>query len=412
MRIMWVTNAPWSSSAYGRIIRELLFNPDFNKPFLTDFPSALTANFGLHGGIINFNKIPIYPGGRGFSERETLQNATHFKADIIIPVYDLWALEYLPKESKKRNLLFVPYTAFDWLDIYPKLYDKLKFSDFIISFSKYGENLCKKYNFNATTIYPGVNTRIFYPIEDIPKTTLRTKLGFEEDSFIITLVQMNKGIRKGIPEQLEAIKIFCENNPDIKTRIYLHTHPIGVEGGFDLKIILKLLGLEEITRFPDPYEYLTGFSDEQMNLVYNASDVLLECSWGEGFGCPVLEAQACGIPVIASNHTSLTELLQYTTPELLVKIAHTLWVPVPSKVSIPDKYDIAKKLEIVVNSDPQHYKKICSSFARKYDTYKYCLPTWIKTLRKIEELKEERCLKIPIPSQEIIKNTEKITIIQ
>ena len=42
--------------------------------------------------------------------------------------------------------------------------------------------------------------------------------------------------------------------------------------------------------------------------LYSSFDVLLNCSRGEGFGLPVVEAQACGTPVIVGNWTSMTEL--------------------------------------------------------------------------------------------------------
>jgi glycosyltransferase involved in cell wall biosynthesis len=36
--------------------------------------------------------------------------------------------------------------------------------------------------------------------------------------------------------------------------------------------------------------------------------VLLMPSMGEGFGIPLLEAQACGVPVITSDHSAMTEI--------------------------------------------------------------------------------------------------------
>jgi hypothetical protein len=43
--------------------------------------------------------------------------------------------------------------------------------------------------------------------------------------------------------------------------------------------------------------------------LYRASDVLLAPSRGEGFGIPVIEAQACGRPVIVSDFSAQPELV-------------------------------------------------------------------------------------------------------
>jgi len=44
--------------------------------------------------------------------------------------------------------------------------------------------------------------------------------------------------------------------------------------------------------------YLTGVSDQSLRDIYNASELLLFPSLMEGFGWPILEAQACGCPVV------------------------------------------------------------------------------------------------------------------
>ena len=37
-------------------------------------------------------------------------------------------------------------------------------------------------------------------------------------------------------------------------------------------------------------------------------DVLSNCSYGEGFGLPVLQSQACGVPVIVNRFSAMDEL--------------------------------------------------------------------------------------------------------
>jgi glycosyltransferase involved in cell wall biosynthesis len=60
----------------------------------------------------------------------------------------------------------------------------------------------------------------------------------------------------------------------------------------------------------DLYAYRSSLiAAQDMAAIYSASDVLLSASRGEGFGIPVIEAQACGTPVIVSNFSAQPELV-------------------------------------------------------------------------------------------------------
>lgn len=48
---------------------------------------------------------------------------------------------------------------------------------------------------------------------------------------------------------------------------------------------------------------------EERVLLYNLAEAFIYPSFFEGFGFPPLEAQACGVPVVASDRTSLPEIL-------------------------------------------------------------------------------------------------------
>jgi glycosyltransferase involved in cell wall biosynthesis len=78
---------------------------------------------------------------------------------------------------------------------------------------------------------------------------------------------------------------------------------------------------------------LVGYvSDEELRCLYTCAALFVFPSLHEGFGLPVLEAMACGAPVIASNTSSLPEL---------VGNAHALFDPL-------DVYSITEKMELAL----------------------------------------------------------------
>jgi glycosyltransferase involved in cell wall biosynthesis len=54
--------------------------------------------------------------------------------------------------------------------------------------------------------------------------------------------------------------------------------------------------------------FLEQVPEEDLPLLYSAADVYLCASFLEGFGIPVVEAMACGLPVVCSNTSSLPEI--------------------------------------------------------------------------------------------------------
>lgn len=59
----------------------------------------------------------------------------------------------------------------------------------------------------------------------------------------------------------------------------------------------------------DEQVVFTGFvSNEDLVLLYNAAELFVHLSLYEGFGLPILEAMACGTPVLASNSSAIPEV--------------------------------------------------------------------------------------------------------
>ncbi|HEY8446038.1 MAG TPA: glycosyltransferase family 1 protein [Thermomicrobiales bacterium] len=103
--------------------------------------------------------------------------------------------------------------------------------------------------------------------------------------------------RKNLPALLRA---FSRVVDDVPHDLML----VGPEGWLtgELHDTLRRLGLGERVR-------LTGFvADHELPVWYSAADLFVFPSLYEGFGLPVVEAMACGAPVVTSNVSSLPEV--------------------------------------------------------------------------------------------------------
>jgi len=139
-----------------------------------------------------------------------------------------------------------------------------------------------------------------------------------KDSFLIGVVANNSGgmppaggpPRKAFPQIVMAFSAFHRQHPDAV--LYLHTEMTGRPGLDNGLNMGRLLDRFEVppsaVRFTNPVEMELGSHPIAMANLYSACDVLLSPSYGEGFGIPIVEAQACGVPVIVTDWTSMTEL--------------------------------------------------------------------------------------------------------
>ncbi len=142
----------------------------------------------------------------------------------------------------------------------------------------------------------GVNTRQFHPIADAARLAAWRRSFLGDDLPYLTYV--------GKPTERRNLSALIRAFGRLKAGGLPHKLAIvGAElpGTSPFRRVIADLGLEgEVL--------IRGHaSHEEMVLVYNAADMLIYPSSYEGFGMPVLEAMACGTPVIALNNTAFPE---------------------------------------------------------------------------------------------------------
>jgi len=262
---------------------------------------AVFAYFGILGAKLDWGDIPIYPNNSNdYGIEQSYMYYEHYKPDILITLTDTWVLRGLDPRIK-----WVPWCPVDHDPAPPGVLDSLRQIAFVkaIAMSKFGQAELQKHGIPAYYIPLSVNTQLFAPREDLRKRS-REIAGWT-DKFVIGTVAVNCP-RKNYETSMLAVEKFASKHNDII--YYMHTKPVDTQGT-NLDSLRKALKIKDITLFPPPTEMELGIPRDIMVQMYNSLDVFLLPSKGEGFCLPVVEAQACGVPVIISDNTSMPELL-------------------------------------------------------------------------------------------------------
>lgn len=141
--------------------------------------------------------------------------------------------------------------------------------------------------------------------------------------------------RKNLPR---LIKAYSELDNEIRNQYCLV-----FAGKFPITEVDRLKTLAKKSGLKEQELVFTGYiSEEALVMLYNLCTLYVFPSWHEGFGLPVLEAMACGAPVIGSNTASLPEV---------IGLDSALFDPY-SVQSITEKIHMAL-------SDENYYKSLC-----------------------------------------------------
>jgi glycosyltransferase involved in cell wall biosynthesis len=152
----------------------------------------------------------------------------------------------------------------------------------------------------VSVLYPGVEER-FCPVQD-PEVLGRVRERYDlPDHFVLGLSTLQP--RKNFAGLIKAFQKLLDE----------HGHEPETE---DLNLVIAggkgwmyeaTLALAEQARAANRIHFPGFVADEDLPALYVLADVFAFPSWYEGFGLPVLEAMACGTPVVAADNSSLPE---------------------------------------------------------------------------------------------------------
>lgn len=293
LRVLWASDAPWANSGYAvetaLTVSRLKAHCDI----------ALLCTFGLHGGMQTWNDIPVFPGGADPFANDVIPKAARAcHADVVITLKD--ALVFNPQAF--QGLRWMPLTPIDHDPSTPQVIERVRQSYRPIAYAPQGFRALRKAGLDPLYAPHAFDPQIFHPVD---RAAARAELNLSPNLFIVGTVAVNRGglpSRKCWVENLEAFARFAKDKPNARYFVHTDVAEDGYEGGVPLRPLMAEFGILDKVLFCDQERYrYGGFPPEYLRTYYNSLDVLNAVSMGEGFGIPVLESQACGVPVIVGD---------------------------------------------------------------------------------------------------------------
>jgi len=303
VKITWVSNAPWVPSGYGTQTAQAT-----RRMADAGHDVAISCVHGLQWVVRDWDGIRCYPSGFDTWSNDVIPgwHYHHCQGDPgwVITLCDVWVFKS-PELSELNLASWVPIDHHPTPLLVAEWFRR--YGSQPIAMSKFGKRMLELEGLEPLYVPHGIDTAAFSPR---PTAEARSRTGLPGDAFVVGMVANNKGShppRKSFPEAFLAFsKLRAEHSDAL---LYVHAESSGMFGGIDLQLLADACRIpQDALLFSDQAQARLGVDDAEMADLYSSFDVLLSPSRGEGFGIPVVEAQACGTPVIVTDATAQTEL--------------------------------------------------------------------------------------------------------
>ena len=263
------------------------------------------------------------------------------RPEVLLTIGDPWMFPGIPSLTRKTATKWLAYFPVDGLPLPEGWETWIHDCHAPVVFSRFAHDVV----FDATGVRPpvaphGVDAGQFHPTD---RVEAKSQVGVE--GFVVGTVAANQQ-RKNLPALLEAFARFAKDKSDVQ--LYLHTPVTGP--CWDLLQLARHLDIEPRTRATLNYDPARGLPDEQMRTIYNSFDVFVLPTMAEGFGLPLIEAQACGVPTLATDFSACSELLPDAFQRLRIRARLTMQRNIEQ--AVVDVDDIVEKLQTLYD-DPE-----------------------------------------------------------
>jgi glycosyltransferase involved in cell wall biosynthesis len=261
----------------------------------------------------------------------------------------------------------------------PETAERLPLAHEVVTYSRFGHRLLRERGFSSSYIPMGVDTKTFAPVG---RREARSRFRIPQGVYVFGMVAANldNPSRKGFQEVLEAFRLFHRRHP--RSALFLHANARDSRRGFPIGEYATALGLSQVVYGLPEYTAALKLDPADMARLYSAFDCLLAPSAREGFCLPIVEAQACGIPVIVNNTTSMPELVGAGA---VCETGWKWWINRGTYARQPDVRSLLDKMEEIHRGDRDALAARARRFAvANYDMDHIFETKWKPYLARLE----------------------------
>jgi glycosyltransferase involved in cell wall biosynthesis len=305
LRLLWIGDAG-ASTGFERSTRYIC--AELNKTFEVH---VLGINYHGDPHGYPFKVWPCMPGGDFMGIGRVKQLVEHLGPSVVILQNDPWHVQnYLQRIG---NVPVIGYIAIDGKNAKGTELNGLAHAAFWTQFAL-DEARKGGYVGPASVIPLGVDLEIYKPVDKLEareRTGVAraiTRRGLSPDAFIIGVVGRNQW-RKRLDLTMEYFAEWVHSRDITDALLWVHSAP-SRNDAWDLVDMAKLFRVAERVAVPNIPESVEGTPEPIMARTIACFDALFTTTLGEGFGLPMFEAMACGVPVIAPDWSGLGELLK------------------------------------------------------------------------------------------------------
>ena len=321
-KILWCSDNPILPTGYAQVTRNVgnrLVRAGFNfsalgfQQFSLPIEEVKTRDGWLNFPIRPATKFDEFYGNKGSLDKWIQE----LRPEVTLFLLDTFMLNHLIETRVRGNVLertidrlhqmtkLWMYFPFDSADVYSGSAEILGEMDVRIAMSKFAQALLKKETGMDSYYIPhGVDHLVFRRLPEQFRQELKRQSGLE-NKFVIGSVFRNQ-TRKMPTKLLEAFDIFAKDKKDVA--LLLHCD-INDPQGQNLPDFISKRKLDNSKIKFTNMNFIHGLPLTNLNFVYNCMDLHTLSTTGEGFGLPIIESQACGIPNIVTDYTTSRELV-------------------------------------------------------------------------------------------------------